>query len=354
MKAVIKAGETPDHAYILRQGSLEFALPSGEKFTISERNIIFGSSEFIHPWEFMPENTRVIEVSSSDDAHIEPVPSNIILQQLKHYTVGFNISRGLAFILREANRILSQSMNSQSSNEKKSQEYAKLVVDVAEQLIQVFNEKRFPVFKTLHEECTNTLTYRYGLGFKRLPSKTIIDINKDELGDLMRTYKPGGVICNQGDPGGELFVLESGELGIYIGDADKPFVRITQKGEVIGEMSLLLRDPRNATMRAETEAVLSVISKDNLQEVAGKTPTFFKEISKTLVKRTENTILLLKDLKENRIDETVPEAPVNDPHKETLVGIRKRIEAELAKKDFPDLRDIFTKLREAQMAIAAK
>lgn len=72
-----------------------------------------------------------------------------------------------------------------------------------------------------------------------------------------RNLAPGEVLIAEGDPGGDIFVLESGRLvverdGVAIATIDEP-------GAMIGEMSVLLGRPNTATVRAERASAVRVI-----------------------------------------------------------------------------------------------
>jgi CRP-like cAMP-binding protein len=69
---------------------------------------------------------------------------------------------------------------------------------------------------------------------------------------------PGDVLIEQGEPGGSLYVLEEGELGvsrdgIAIATIDKPY-------SVVGEMSVVLGTPTSATVRASKPSIIRVFA----------------------------------------------------------------------------------------------
>lgn len=75
--------------------------------------------------------------------------------------------------------------------------------------------------------------------------------------DLPEVSMPAGaVVIEQGDPGGRLYVLESGTVMV---ERDAIAVgRINTPGAVFGEMSLLLGTPATATVRCETASTFRV------------------------------------------------------------------------------------------------
>src|SRR5690348_2543342 len=77
---------------------------------------------------------------------------------------------------------------------------------------------------------------------------------------------PGEVLIAQGDNGGDLFVLESGEL-LVERDGVK-IATITASGALVGEMSVILSRPSSATVRAGTASHVHVIAgaRDSIEQ----------------------------------------------------------------------------------------
>jgi CRP/FNR family transcriptional regulator, cyclic AMP receptor protein len=85
-----------------------------------------------------------------------------------------------------------------------------------------------------------------------------------------RAAPPGTVIVREGDPANELFVVHQGSVEVVRQSASGREQRIAtlHEGSLIGEMTLLDRAPRSATVRALTPAVLGVVSMERLQALA--------------------------------------------------------------------------------------
>ena len=64
---------------------------------------------------------------------------------------------------------------------------------------------------------------------------------------------PGEVLMSQGEVGDAFYVIASGQLDIIV---DGAVERTRGPGEHVGEIALLLDQPRNATVRAATPARL--------------------------------------------------------------------------------------------------
>lgn len=72
-----------------------------------------------------------------------------------------------------------------------------------------------------------------------------------------RTYAAGEIVIGQGYQGGDLFILEAGELAV-----ERDGVRIASistPGSVIGEMAVVLGTPSTATVQADKPTTLRVI-----------------------------------------------------------------------------------------------
>jgi CRP-like cAMP-binding protein len=69
-------------------------------------------------------------------------------------------------------------------------------------------------------------------------------------------FPAGAVLAREGSPGHEAFVVVSGSISVTISGDE---VGTIGAGEVAGELALLLREPRQATLTAATDVDLLVI-----------------------------------------------------------------------------------------------
>ncbi|HEY7676739.1 MAG TPA: ATP-binding protein [Candidatus Methylomirabilis sp.] len=72
------------------------------------------------------------------------------------------------------------------------------------------------------------------------------------------TYAPGAVIFAEGDEGRDLYLLQSGTVRITVrgSDPESPPVRVVEAPDWFGELSLLTRAPRSATVTAAAGVTL--------------------------------------------------------------------------------------------------
>ena len=99
-------------------------------------------------------------------------------------------------------------------------------------------------------------------------------LNKKELGLIARsadviTVKPGTEIVTQGTPGHEFYLVVSGRA-IVRRNGRK--IATLGPGQYFGELALLDRGPRSATVIAETEVELAIISQREFLAVLNQVP----------------------------------------------------------------------------------
>jgi diguanylate cyclase (GGDEF)-like protein len=133
------------------------------------------------------------------------------------------------------------------------------------------------------------------------------DLTDEEIRDLLqllhpRELKKGGTLFRQGDPGGELFVVESGALGIAVTLDDGKNLEIAafKKGDFFGEMSIFEKEPRSATCYAKSRSrLLAMNEKEFFQLVESNPASAGKVMTRMLAvtrRRLEDTGGFLSDM----------------------------------------------------------
>ena len=102
-----------------------------------------------------------------------------------------------------------------------------------------------------------------------------------------KTFKPGECLFNEGDTAEAAYLIISGKVEIRIGyhGGNPQTLAILEKGEVIGEMSLIDDEPHMATAIAIEETVVSAIARDEFLRRVNSMDPVMKGIFKILVKR---------------------------------------------------------------------
>ena len=84
----------------------------------------------------------------------------------------------------------------------------------------------------------------------------------------------GTEILRQGEPGEHMFVLDSGKIRIVVRNAQGTvvFERIVEAPAIFGEMALITKEPRSATIAVEEDAHCLRVSKQTVSELFNRHP----------------------------------------------------------------------------------
>lgn len=101
-------------------------------------------------------------------------------------------------------------------------------------------------------------------------------------GALGREYADGEVICRQGEPGDRMFVIQSGRAVV---EMDEVFVTELKAGDLFGEMAIVERRPRSATVRADGPARVLTLDKRAFLRQVHEDPSLAYRILETMSRR---------------------------------------------------------------------
>ncbi len=115
-------------------------------------------------------------------------------------------------------------------------------------------------------------------------------LSDEELDDLVKLCQAkslarGEILAEQGAPGNELFIVAEGFVEVSIAseqDSARVVVNLG-KGQIIGEMALIDRGPRSATVRAISDpTVVQVLSRDDFEALCEKNSRIGYKIMKDI------------------------------------------------------------------------
>lgn len=126
--------------------------------------------------------------------------------------------------------------------------------------------------------------------------------------DIM-VLAPGDILFQQGDPGGDLFFIQKGEIEIFTTKENIDVVLTVMKaGEVLGLMTFASTEPRMAGARAKSETVLKRVSKEQIAGQISAMPSWLKIVLKDLKFRITQmnakysaSLERIRDLKKSQI-----------------------------------------------------
>src|SRR6201987_170785 len=97
-----------------------------------------------------------------------------------------------------------------------------------------------------------------------------------------RDFKAGDVIFRQGDPAQELFIIQSGEVEIRLGN--RVLETLPQFG-IFGEMAPIDNAPRSATAIAASDVKLVLVSEKQFLFLISNTPHFALNVMRVMARR---------------------------------------------------------------------
>ena len=106
-----------------------------------------------------------------------------------------------------------------------------------------------------------------------------------------RRLRKGQVLFREGEPGAEMFLVREGTMLIskrVTGSVEQVLAR-APVADFFGEMSLFDREPRSATLQAETDVILLVLDRPNLALLTEANPraaaAFFHALVRVFIER---------------------------------------------------------------------
>jgi small-conductance mechanosensitive channel/CRP-like cAMP-binding protein len=113
-----------------------------------------------------------------------------------------------------------------------------------------------------------------------------------------QSYAPGETIVRAGDAGDSLYVVHVGEVAVEMA-AEGGAIEVARRGpgEHFGEMSLLLGEPRSATVRALTETEVVCVDRAAFRGVLLAQPGIAEALSAALEERRAGTARALEQVR---------------------------------------------------------
>jgi CRP/FNR family transcriptional regulator, cyclic AMP receptor protein len=97
-----------------------------------------------------------------------------------------------------------------------------------------------------------------------------------------RDFKAGDVIFREGDPARDLFIVQSGEVEIRLGNR---LLETLPQYSIFGEMALIDNAPRSATAIAATDVKLVSVSEKQFLFLISNTPYFALNVMRVMARR---------------------------------------------------------------------
>lgn len=117
-------------------------------------------------------------------------------------------------------------------------------------------------------------------------------------------YRPGQILCRQGEPGDAAFVILSGTADIIApSSGGEVVVAQVEENAIVGEIAVLCGAPRTATVRAASPVEVLRIDKEQFLTLVHDFPEVAAEVMRLLASRLSDTTA---ELAEARIMASLP------------------------------------------------
>jgi CRP-like cAMP-binding protein len=117
--------------------------------------------------------------------------------------------------------------------------------------------------------------------FEHLPGDVLDEL---ALSSRVRDYPQGQILCNEGDPGDDLIVLESGSLRVsrWTSDGEEVVLAVIEAPAAVGELALLDGAPRDAAVTAHRAVRVRLIPRTVFLDLLRRAPAAVEGLLRTL------------------------------------------------------------------------
>lgn len=101
-------------------------------------------------------------------------------------------------------------------------------------------------------------------------------------------YDAGETIFQAGDEGHCMYVVQAGEVDVMVGET---WIETIGPGGIFGEMALIDRSPRSATVAARTDCRLVALDETKFMQHVHRTPFFAIQVMRIMTERLRRRML---------------------------------------------------------------
>ena len=119
-----------------------------------------------------------------------------------------------------------------------------------------------------------------------------------ETGALGKVYRDGEVIVREGEVGDCMYVIQAGQAEVLAEKEGREVrLRVMGEGDIFGEMALLDREPRSATVRALGEVRVLTLDKQTFMRSVHEDPSLAFRVLQTMAHRIRTLSAELAQIK---------------------------------------------------------
>ena len=287
-EVIIKEGDSGKSFFFLLEGGASvyggFGKNNQLKIADLEAGEFFGEMAILEAYPrsatvVAKGNTRVVEIPGNEMNEFFDENPDMILELMRHLG---NRIQVMTSDYAESKALLRELRGSENENAKKSL-FSKI-------------KKHIDVYQSNKNKLTDT-TKSFDVKF---------DYFVANGAEYTKEFRKGGIICNKGDASNCMYVLLSGEVGIY-DNYKKPNEEKLSSLEAIsffGEMGMFTEDPRTASAVAETDNTkVEMIDQNDIMDTYKTNPEkidmLLRHMSYRLRRLTSDFLSACKEITEN-------------------------------------------------------
>ncbi len=330
------------NAYILRSGKIIMKISERDEVELTGKNIIFGAGEILIQKREGYNQLRSKDVYVTEENGYDSIPTEKLLKLFKQPKLGYAVAKTIAIILMKINGIFEIRSKQLGQGAKLAQEYCKIYALSVDVVKHEFKKKRYHWLEKLHDAAVQSLTYQKGKAFIEVSKNRSIKV-ESKMDELDKVFPHGAILCEQGEASKDMFILREGVIHVLVGG--NKVAEIDESGTLIGEMALLLGQKRTATLQSHGGVRVSIINKNNVNNVIKNDPDFFLNIATTHSMWETNNCVLIREIEEQlKLQEDEKNLPkfmkTENKYKEEVYKLKREIMELNQKYNMPFLDEI--------------
>ncbi len=289
-----KKNAVADDAYLIADSKTYLFVTEADKYLLQGKNLIIGATELVLNAKTNENILRLETALAFKGTTIKKIPAATLIQGLDNSAFAMNLAIVEAKIVVLTNEILKKDLQLDSQLVKEKNICTEYYV-IIQSLQKEYEKRRLPWIKELIERYKISLIYKKGEAFARAAESIKVETPR-ELSSNTVEMPAGSVLCQEGSIGDFMYILESGQLEVYIQNAK--VATIAEKGTVIGEIAMLLSMPRTATLKAQNKVIVTKITRDDLKKSSSS--RLIHTLLVSLAKKHQTNVMHIEDINEKK------------------------------------------------------
>lgn len=112
----------------------------------------------------------------------------------------------------------------------------------------------------------------------------------------LKKFKPGELLFTEGDSTSFFYIIESGDVEIFVkpDGKQKVVLNVASNGSCVGEFAFITKKPRTASAQAITPVSAYEVSEEGYKKLMAELPEWAQSMIQSLVQRLADSTELIK------------------------------------------------------------